>query len=115
MDIVNISLGGSVLSHCTNSSGPATLRLNTLLYNISTYTTSVPHSIEFRVHWFSVLTHARLHKSDFGFRFYVYSGTFNNPPGYVLPARGTVWGFVHSWVFLISDYWSAFSLLFRTL
>jgi hypothetical protein len=36
----------------------------------------------FRVHRFSVVTSTRLHKSIFIFRFYVYSGTFNNPAGY---------------------------------
>jgi hypothetical protein len=45
-----------------------------------------------RVHSFSVVTTARLHKSDFVFRFYVYGGTFDNPPGYLLSARGTVFG-----------------------
>jgi hypothetical protein len=34
----------------------------------------------------------RLHRSDFIFRFYVYSGTFGNPPGYLLSARGIVFG-----------------------
>ena len=38
------------------------------------------------------MTPARLHRSDFIFRFYVYGGTFDNPPGYLLPARGTVFG-----------------------
>jgi hypothetical protein len=46
----------------------------------------------FRVHWFSAVTPARLHKSDFVFRFYVYGGTFNNPLGYFLSARGTIFG-----------------------
>jgi hypothetical protein len=36
----------------------------------------------FKVHRFSVVTPARLHKSDFVFRSYVYGGTFDNPPGY---------------------------------
>jgi hypothetical protein len=36
------------------------------------------------------VTPARLHRSDFIFRFYVYGGTFDNPPGYLLSARGTV-------------------------
>jgi hypothetical protein len=40
----------------------------------------------FRVHWFSVVTPAQLHRSDFIFRFYVYGGTFDNPPGYLLSA-----------------------------
>jgi hypothetical protein len=46
----------------------------------------------FKVHRFSVVTPARLHWSDFIFRFYVYGGTFDNPPGYLLSARGTVFG-----------------------
>jgi hypothetical protein len=46
----------------------------------------------FRVHRFSAVTPARLHKSDFVFRFYVYAGTFDNPPRYFLSARGTVFG-----------------------
>jgi hypothetical protein len=46
----------------------------------------------FRVHRFSVVTSARLHKSDFVFRFYVYGGTFDNLPGYFLSTRGTVYG-----------------------
>jgi hypothetical protein len=46
----------------------------------------------FRVHRFSVVTPARLHKSDFVFRFYVYGGKFDNPPGYFLSAYGTVFG-----------------------
>jgi hypothetical protein len=36
------------------------------------------------------MTPTRLHESDFVFRFYVYGGTFDNPPGYLLSARGTV-------------------------
>jgi hypothetical protein len=36
----------------------------------------------FKVHWFSVVTPDRLHKSDFVFQFYVYGGTFDNPPRY---------------------------------
>jgi hypothetical protein len=46
----------------------------------------------FTAHRFSVVTPARLHKSDFVFRFYEYGGTFDNPPGYLLSARGTVFG-----------------------
>jgi hypothetical protein len=46
----------------------------------------------FKVHQFSVVTPARLHKPDFVFRFYVYGDTFDNPPGYLLSARGTVFG-----------------------
>jgi hypothetical protein len=46
----------------------------------------------FRVHRFSVVTPARLHRSDFIFRFYVYGGTFDNPLGYLLSARGIVFG-----------------------
>jgi hypothetical protein len=38
------------------------------------------------------VTPARLHRSDFVFRFYVYGCTFVNPPGYLLSARGTVFG-----------------------
>jgi hypothetical protein len=38
------------------------------------------------------VTLTRLPRSDFIFRFYVYGGTFDNPPGYLLPARGTVFG-----------------------
>jgi hypothetical protein len=38
------------------------------------------------------VTPARLHKSDFIFRFNVYGGTFDNPPGCLLSARGTVLG-----------------------
>jgi hypothetical protein len=58
------------------------------LYNS---TTRLNDSI-FKVHRFSVVTPARLHKSDFIFRFYVYGGAFDNPPGYLLSARGTVFG-----------------------
>jgi hypothetical protein len=50
----------------------------------------------FRVCRFSVVTPARLHKSDFVFRFYVYGGTFDNPPGYLLYARGTVFGALYA-------------------
>jgi hypothetical protein len=46
----------------------------------------------FRVHRLSVVTLAQLHRSDFIFRFYVYGGTFDNSPGYLLSARGTVFG-----------------------
>jgi hypothetical protein len=42
----------------------------------------------FTVHRFSVATSARLHKSECVFRFYVYGGIFENPPG-LLSARGT--------------------------
>jgi hypothetical protein len=38
------------------------------------------------------LTPARLHRSDFIFRFYVYSGTLDNLLGYLLSACGTVFG-----------------------
>jgi hypothetical protein len=38
------------------------------------------------------VTPAQLHWSDFIFQFYVYGGTFDNPPGYLLSARGTVFG-----------------------
>jgi hypothetical protein len=50
----------------------------------------------FRVHRFSVVTPARLHKSDFIFRFYVYGGTFDNPPEYLLSARGTVFSALYA-------------------
>jgi hypothetical protein len=43
----------------------------------------------FRVHRFSSVTPARLHKSDFVLRFYIYGGIFDNPPGYFLFVRGT--------------------------
>jgi hypothetical protein len=46
----------------------------------------------FKVHRFSVVTPARLHWSDFVFRFYVYGGTFVNPHRYLLSAHGTVFG-----------------------
>jgi hypothetical protein len=46
----------------------------------------------FSVGWSSVVTPVRLHKSDFVFRFYVYGGTFDKPPGYLLSAHGTVFG-----------------------
>jgi hypothetical protein len=42
----------------------------------------------FTVHRFSAATSARLHKSECVFRFYVYGGIFDNPPG-LLSARGT--------------------------
>jgi hypothetical protein len=38
------------------------------------------------------VTPARLHKSDFVFPFYVYGGAFDSPQGYLLSARGTVFG-----------------------
>jgi hypothetical protein len=41
----------------------------------------------FTVHRFSVATSARLHVSECIFRFYVYGGIFDNPPG-LLCARG---------------------------
>jgi hypothetical protein len=46
----------------------------------------------FTVHRFSVATFARLHQSECVFRFYVYGGIFDNPPG-LLSARGTCWLF----------------------
>jgi hypothetical protein len=58
------------------------------LYNL---TTRLNDGI-FRVHRFSAVTPARLRRSDFIFRFYVYGGTFDNPPGYLLSARGTGFG-----------------------
>jgi hypothetical protein len=50
----------------------------------------------FTVHRVSVATSARLHKSQCVFRFYVYGGIFDNPPG-LLSARGTD-GFLCSFV-----------------
>jgi hypothetical protein len=44
------------------------------------YTTRLNTGI-FRVHRFAVVTSARLHRSDFIFRFYVYGSTLDNPPG----------------------------------
>jgi hypothetical protein len=38
------------------------------------------------------VTPARLYRSDFIFRFYVYGNIFHNPQGYLLSARGTVFG-----------------------
>jgi hypothetical protein len=55
----------------------------------------------FRVHWFFVVTPARLHKSDFVFRFYVYGGTFDNLPGYFLSARGTIFGALCAYGFFL--------------
>jgi hypothetical protein len=47
----------------------------------------------FRVHRFSIATSARLRKSECVFRFYVYGGIFDNPPGhFFLSAYGTVFG-----------------------
>jgi hypothetical protein len=64
----------------------------------------------FRVHRFSVVTPARLHRSDFIFRFYVYGGTFDNPPGYLLSACGTVFGALcaDGFFWICWDYWCAF-------
>jgi hypothetical protein len=42
------------------------------------------------------VTPARLHRSDFVFRFYVYGGTFVNPPGYLLSARGTAFSALYA-------------------
>jgi hypothetical protein len=42
----------------------------------------------FTVHRFSVATSTRLHQSECVFRFYVYGGIFDNPPG-LLSARRT--------------------------
>jgi hypothetical protein len=41
----------------------------------------------FTVHRFSAVTSARLHQSECVFRFFVYDGIFDNPPGF-LSARG---------------------------
>jgi hypothetical protein len=43
----------------------------------------------FTVHRFSVATSAQLHQSECVFRFYVYGGIFDNPPG-LLSARGPI-------------------------
>jgi hypothetical protein len=67
---------------------PVSSLASVMLYNS---TTRLNDGI-FKVHRFSVMTPARLHRSDFVFRFYVYDGTFVNPPGYFLSARGTVFG-----------------------
>jgi hypothetical protein len=53
----------------------------------------------FTVHRFSVATSARLHQSECLFRFYVYGGIFDNPPG-LLSARGTDCFWVLGFVFL---------------
>jgi hypothetical protein len=45
----------------------------------------------FTVHQFSVATSARLHQSECVFRFYISGGIFDNPPGFFLSARGTVY------------------------
>jgi hypothetical protein len=54
----------------------------------------------FRVLRFSVVTPARLHKSDFVFRLYVYGGTFDNPPGYFFYLHVGFCHFMRSWVLL---------------
>jgi hypothetical protein len=70
----------------------------------------------FRVHRFSVVAPARLHKSDFVFRFYVYDGTFDNPSGYLLSPRGTVFGALCACAFLdLLGLLVCFLPLFRTL
>jgi hypothetical protein len=70
----------------------------------------------FRVHRFSVVTPARLHDSDFVFRFYVYGGTFDNLPEYLLSARGTVFGASRAYGFLdLLGLLVCFLPLFRTL
>jgi hypothetical protein len=55
----------------------------------------------FTVHQFSVATSARLNQSEYLFRFVVYGGIFDNPPG-LLSARGTdcSWFLVFVFVFL---------------
>jgi hypothetical protein len=77
------------------------------------YTTRLNDGI-FRVHRFPVMTPARLHKSDFVFRFYVYGDTFDNPPGYLLSARGTVFGALcaDGFFWICWDYQCAFCLRF---
>jgi hypothetical protein len=68
----------------------------------------------FRVHRFSVVTPARLHKSDFVFRFYVYGGTFDSSLGYLLSARGTAFGALcaDGFFWICWDYWCDFCLCF---
>jgi hypothetical protein len=61
------------------------------------------------------VTPARLHRSDFIFRFYVYGGTFDNPPGYLLSARGTVLALYMLMGFLDMLLLVCFPPLFRTL
>jgi hypothetical protein len=70
----------------------------------------------FTVHRFSVATSTRLRKSECVFRFYVYGGIFDNPPGYLLSARGTVFGALcaDGFFWVCWGYWCAFCL-FRTL
>jgi hypothetical protein len=80
----------------------------------------------FRVHRFSVVTPARLHRSDFIFPVYVYGSTLDNPPGYLLSAYGTVFGALCACGFFLDmlcllrllamdmwDYWCAFCFCFR--
>jgi hypothetical protein len=45
----------------------------------------------FTVHRFSVATSARLRKSECVFRFYVYGGIFDNPPGFFCLYVGHLW------------------------
>jgi hypothetical protein len=53
----------------------------------------------FRVHRFFIVTSARLHKSDFVFRFYIYDGTFDNPQGIYYLHGNSFWRFMGLWVF----------------
>jgi hypothetical protein len=66
-----------------------------------TYTIRLNDDI-FRAHLFSVVTPARVHKSDGVFRFYVYGGTFDNPPGrFYLNIYRTSLGTLNAYGFLI--------------
>jgi hypothetical protein len=68
----------------------------------------------FRV-WFSVMTPAQLHKLDAVFRIYLYGGKFDNPPGYCLSARETIFGTVALMGFLdLLGLLVCFLPLFRT-
>jgi hypothetical protein len=58
----------------------------------------------FIVHRFSIATPARLRKSDFVFRFYVYGGTFDNQRGYFfLSTHGTVFSALCAYEYLDCD------------
>jgi hypothetical protein len=60
------------------------------------------------------LTPARLHKSDFVFRFYVYGGIFGNPPRYFFICTwNSFGGFIRSSFLDLLDYRCAFCLCFE--
>jgi hypothetical protein len=63
------------------------------------------------------VTLAQLHRSVFIFRLYVYGGTFDNPPGYLLSACGTVFGALCAAGFFLDmlELLVCFLPLFRTL